>query len=74
MNRASFAVFFSSSYFLVFLVSLNIGFDRLTWILFLFSPFLLLYLFYSVLRYGNFSGRELADDDEWGYEDWDKTD
>ena len=72
MNRASFSVFFSSSYFLAFLVSLNTGYERLTWILFSFSPFLLLYLAYSVIRYGKFTGHELEEDEEWGYEDWKK--
>lgn len=74
MNRASFSVFFSSSYFLVFLVSLSTGYEPLAWFLFLFSPFLILYLAYSVIRYGKFTGHELKENQEWGYEDWDKID
>ena len=74
MNRASFSVFFSSFYFLVFLVSLSTGYEPLSWFLFLFSPFLILYVAYSVIRYGKFTGKELEEDEEWGYEDWDKMD
>jgi hypothetical protein len=72
MNRATLSVFLSSLYFLLFLVSLNLGYERLTWALFLFSPLLLLYLVYSVIRHGQYNGKELAEDEEWGYEDLDK--
>lgn len=72
MNRASFAVLFSSLYFLVYLLVLQLAYYQLTWSLFLFSPFIILYVAYSVIRYGKYSGKELEDDEEWGYEDFDK--
>ena len=70
MNRGMFSVLFSSLYFLLFLVTLNLGYERLSWTLFLLSPMLLLYLFYSVIRHGHFSGKELKEGEEWGYEDF----
>ena len=72
MNRSSLAVLSSSLYLLFFLVVLQTGYYHLTWILFLLSPFVLLYLVYSVLRYGEFRGTELTEDEEWGYEDVDR--
>jgi hypothetical protein len=72
MNRSSLAVLSSSLYLLFFLVVLQTGYYHLTWILFLLSPFVLLYLVYSVLRYGVYSGKELDKDAEWGYEDVDR--
>ena len=59
-------------YLLCFLVVLQLGYSRLTWGLFLFSPIVVLYLVYSVLRYGVYSGKELDKDAEWGYEDVDR--
>ena len=70
MNRGMFSVLFSTFYFLLFLVSLNLGYERLSWGLFLFSPMLLVYLFYSVIRHGQYTGKELKDEEEWGYEDF----
>ena len=72
MSRSSTAVLLSGIYLLSFLVLLQLGYSYLTWILFLFSPFVLVYLVYSVLRYGIYTGKELAEGEEWGYEDADK--
>jgi hypothetical protein len=40
-------------------------------ILFIFalSPFLMVWMVLSVIRYGKFTGKELRDDQHWGYED-----
>lgn len=35
-------------------------------IMFILSPFLVLWMVYTVLRFGKFEGKEL-DDQEWGY-------
>ena len=37
--------------------------------MFLFSPFLVIWMVYVVLKYGKFNGRELKQDEEWGYSD-----
>lgn len=72
MNRSSFAVLFSSLYFLVYLLVLPLDYLQLTWFLFFFSPLVLVYVVYSVIRYGSYSGKELVEEEEWGYEDADK--
>ncbi|MDB5119279.1 MAG: hypothetical protein JWN56_497 [Sphingobacteriales bacterium] len=40
--------------------------------MFLFSPLVVLYMVYSVIRYGKYTGKELMENEEWGYEDMDK--
>jgi len=72
MNRSTFAIAFSTLYLLLFLVAVQLGYSTLTWILFLLCPFNILYLAYSVIRYGKYTGTELKENEEWGYEDIDK--
>ena len=69
MNKASVSILFASVYLLVFLLMLHTEFNTVVWTLFLLSPFVVLYM---VIRYGVYSGRELDEDEEWGYEDVDK--
>ena len=45
----------------------------LTSSLFFLSPFLLIWIAYSILKYGKFEGKELKDNEEWGYADKDKN-
>ena len=45
----------------------------LTSLIFSLFPFLLLWIVYSILRYGKFEGKELNENDEWGYTDRDKN-
>lgn len=61
---------FATVYLLVYVVLLqfNLASD-LTWILFFFSPVLLVSLAYSIIRYGTYSGKELNENQEWGYSD-----
>ena len=40
-------------------------------IIFIISPFALIWMVYSVIRYGEYKGRELENDEEWGYADRD---
>ena len=74
MNRSTFVIILSGLYLLVFLVSLQLGYEGMAWVLFLFSPLNILYLAYSVIRYGKYTGNELKEGEEWGYEDVDKND
>jgi hypothetical protein len=37
--------------------------------MFLLSPFLVGWMAYTILRYGTYNGRELREDEEWGYQD-----
>ncbi len=38
-------------------------------LLFSFSPVLLLWMVYSILKYGRYTGPSLGPDREWGYQD-----
>lgn len=38
------------------------------------GPFLMVWMVYSVLKYGNYKGSELAKEEEWGYADKKKED
>lgn len=43
-------------------------------IVFFAFPPLMLWLVYTVLRHGKYDGKELQEDEEWGYEDKKKED
>ena len=38
-------------------------------LMFTLSPFLMIYMVYTVLRFGIYNGPELQPDEEWGYQD-----
>ena len=40
--------------------------------MFLASPFLVIWMAYTILKYGSYNGRELAENEEWGYQDKNK--
>lgn len=40
-----------------------------TMIMFFLSPLLVLSLAYSILRYGNYDGKDLQENEHWGYQD-----
>jgi hypothetical protein len=42
--------------------------------MFLFSPFLVIWMAYAILRYATYKGKELGNDEEWGYADRNKDD
>jgi len=47
--------------------------SSLTNLLFFLSPVLLVWIAYTILRHGKFEGKELGDQEEWGYADKDKN-
>lgn len=77
LRRPSFATGFVSGYLLIYLVLLlqnNQTLHQVACIQLLLSPLLLIWLAYTVIRYGRFTGRELKGGEEFGYEDRDKDD
>ena len=40
--------------------------------IFIASPSLIVWMIYSVIRFGKYNGRELSEDEEWGYADKEK--
>ncbi|MDB5013087.1 MAG: hypothetical protein JWQ25_1289 [Daejeonella sp.] len=69
MNKGTFAVIFASAYLLVYLVMIHSVHTTLGWAMFLFSPLIVFYMVYSVIHYGKYTGIELLENEEWGYED-----
>jgi len=52
-----------------------IGFNlslSLAYFIFGSSPFLLLWMTYTIIRYGTYDGKNLEEDEEWGYQDKNK--
>ena len=69
MNRSSLSIVFSSAYLALFLIAINTGQSQFVWPMFLLSPLVVAYMVYTVIRYGKYAGKELNEDEEWGYED-----
>lgn len=38
--------------------------------MFALSPFLVIWMVMTILKYGKYEGPELKEDEEWGYQDW----
>ena len=41
-------------------------------VMFMLSPLLILWMAYTIIRYGKYTGRELVEGEEWAYEDKEK--
>ena len=68
-RKPIFAVSAVSTILLVYCVLLNINVPQsLCYFIFSISPFLLIWLAYTVLRFGIYEGKNL-DEEEWGYQD-----
>ncbi|MEQ1798838.1 MAG: hypothetical protein ABL872_12855 [Lacibacter sp.] len=66
-----FAAAFSTVYLLVYVIFLQMDFlPNVTAVLFFFSPAVLVWLAYTVIRHGKYTGTDLREDEEWGYQDW----
>lgn len=71
LRQPKFSVIFVTSYLVLYAIFLAGGNDRLTLIAgyqLLFSPLLLVWMIFTVIRYGKFSGRELKEGEEYGYD------
>ena len=68
-RKPVFAVIVVSIFLLVYCVLLNSGApSSISFFIFSVSPFLLIWLAYTVLRFGIYKGTEL-NEAEWGYQD-----
>lgn len=57
-------------YLLAYVVMLQLNIlPNVTMIMFSLSPFLVLALAFSILRYGNYDGKDLEESEQWGYQD-----
>jgi len=75
MKKHQVATLIVSLYLLVYTVLFQTGASlKLLGCMFLLSPFLVIWMAYSILKYGTYNGKELSSDEEWGYQDKDKKD
>lgn len=66
LKSTSFVAVFSTIYLFVFILVVGLGYGDLAMAMFLLSPLLVLWLVYTVLRFGQASGRTF---DEYFYDD-----
>ncbi len=73
MNNYKFSTAFVSVYLVVYTAmhQMNAPFYVLA-TMFVISPFLVLWMAYTILSYAPYTGAELEEDEEWGYQDLDK--
>lgn len=70
LKNSSFSVIAVTTYLIIYCVLLQIEYTQwLAFRMFLFSPFLVIWMVYTVLKYGVYAGRELAEGEEYGYQD-----
>jgi hypothetical protein len=72
MNRASFSVLFASFYLLLYFILCQVNRSAgIAILMFSLSPFVIIWMVYSVLKYGKYNGKPL-DAEEFGYKDKNK--
>lgn len=70
LKRPFIMTLFATVYLLVYVVLLQLTItSSVASIMFFLSPVLLIFLAYSIIRYGTYSGKELNENQEWGYGD-----
>jgi hypothetical protein len=72
MTRVSFSVLFASIYLLLYFIFCQVnGTAGIAIMMFFLSPFVILWMVYSVLKYGKYNGKGL-ETEEFGYQDKNK--
>ena len=70
MKNYKFATTFVTLYLVVYTLLLRYEVSTSAALLmFSLSPFLVLWMVYTILKYAPFCGRELKENEEWGYQD-----
>lgn len=74
LRNPAFATTFVTVYLVVYTVLSHTGASEdLITVLFALSPFLVIWMAITIMKYGEYSGAAL-DDNEWGYQDVEKHD
>ncbi|HJT75351.1 MAG TPA: hypothetical protein VJ720_15050 [Chitinophaga sp.] len=70
LRNSTFSIIAVTVYLLVYCVLLQIERTQSVAVLmFIVSPGPLLWMVYTILKYGKYNGRELAENEEYGYQD-----
>lgn len=70
LHNHKFATILVTVYLVVYTILHQLGASLLLLSsMFALSPFLVVWMAYTILRFGKFEGKELEEDEEWGYSD-----
>ena len=70
LRSATFATTFVTLYLVIYTILFHTGASSaITSCMFAASPFLVIWMAYTILKYGKYSGPELEENQEWGYQD-----
>ena len=73
MKRPAVAAILATIYLVLYCITLQFEYLRpIGMYMFLFSPLIVLWLVYTVIRHGRYTGRELDEQEEFGYQDREK--
>lgn len=73
MRKPSVTVIVATLYLITYYFLYNYvqDYQYLLW-MFMLAPFVLGWMAYTIIRYGKFDGKELKENEEWGYSDKEK--
>lgn len=70
LRNSTFSIIAVTAYLLVYCVLLQIERTQsIAVLMFIISPAPLIWMVYTILKYGKYNGRELAENEEYGYQD-----
>ncbi len=70
LKHPYYTALFATLYLLVFVLLIQFQmWENLVYLLFFFSPLVVLSLAWSFLCHGKYNGRELSENEHWGYQD-----
>jgi hypothetical protein len=70
MKNYKLATVFVTLYLIIYTILLRLDISlNISLFMFSLSPFLVLWMVYTILKYAPYKGRELKENEEWGYQD-----
>ena len=73
VRNPAFATTFVTLYLVIYTVLFHTGASLIICtLMFAASPFLVIWMAITIIKYGKYSGNELGEQEEWGYEDVNK--
>ena len=74
-RNTNFVIAAGSVYFLIYLILVFFNlWINIALAMFFFSPLIILWMAYTIIRYGKYTEKELGPDEDWAYGDREKED
>lgn len=73
LSKPAIATLLSSLYMLIYLVFFSMNNFNVVFPMFLAAPVVLIWLAYTIIRFGKYNDKDLREDEEWGYSDKPRT-